>query len=155
MRYDSPIAIARSCEYLLATQRFDRRVYFAYDADESEFFEQLPRLQNTIMQAKTQTEARGARFLLVYAPVKFRVVAPYCQIESKSLLATFHPDDLPQRMERFARDSEIHYINLEAALAAATAKGRLPYFPDDGHWDADGHTIASEAIAEAAQRMRL
>jgi hypothetical protein len=148
-RQDAPSAQRHSCRYTRAKQAGDRTLYFAYDGNESEFYDQLPAAQAEILAAKAAADAAGAGFLLVHATVPFRLAHDLCESAPDSMLREWKVlDDLPQRMQQFAAQHNIAWLDLGPAFRAAIEAGRFPFFPDDGHWDAEGHALAAQAIAD-------
>lgn len=148
-RQDAPSAQRRSCRYTRAKQAGDRTLYFVYDGNESEFYDQLPAAQAEILAAKAAADAAGAGFLLVHATVAFRLAHDLCESAPDSVLREWKAlDDLPQRMQQLAAQHNIAWLDLGPAFRAAIEAGRFPFFPDDGHWDAEGHALAAQAIAD-------
>jgi len=146
---DSAEATRRSCLYSDRSGEM-QRLYFAFegkaltDSDLSE----LEIVEQSWTAAQALCSGGGVGFGLVYVPTKFRVFESACQIGSDTLLAGWKPHDLPERIARFANDSGIPFLDLSPILQAAAADGIASHFPDDGHWNAEGHRLAAHAIAD-------
>jgi hypothetical protein len=59
---------------------------------------------------------------------------------------------LNQLMREFCAGAGISFLDLTPALEKAAASGRAVYFADDAHWNAAGHEIASQQLAEFLAR---
>jgi lysophospholipase L1-like esterase len=59
---------------------------------------------------------------------------------------------LNQLMREFCAGAGISFLDLTPALEKAAASGRAIYFADDAHWNAAGHEIASQQLAEFLAR---
>lgn len=103
-----------------------------------------------IAEAYKLSAARGARFLFVFAPDKFRVYHDFCQFPAQSECPQWTVNDLPERMRRSvaAIAPGAGYLDLTPALVDAAKHGMLPYYSDDIHWTPEGHQVAAEAIAQ-------
>jgi len=143
-REDGPSARGRSC-----VLDGGERLYFAYEERslEPNELEGLEITFDVIRDARRAAEGGGARFLLLFVPVKFRVYEGRC-VESGEIVAGWASNDLPERMRSFAETEGIDFLDLTPPLRAAAAKGRLLYFQDDGHWNAAGIDIAARAVAD-------
>ena len=146
---DSPVARGRRCRYTRSRSPDSDYVYFAYGGwNAPQHRARLPQALATVGEARRTSEAHGARFLLVYIPIKLRVLRPLCELEPGSNIAGWELTDLPDRVRDFAERQGIPYLDLTAALRAAASAGDLVYFPDDGHWNAHGNDVAAGAGAQ-------
>jgi phospholipase/lecithinase/hemolysin len=55
-------------------------------------------------------------------------------------------------MREFCAGAGISFLDLTPALEEAAASGRAVYFADDAHWNAAGHEIAAQQLAEFLAR---
>ncbi|MBI4718925.1 MAG: hypothetical protein HY763_14055 [Planctomycetes bacterium] len=128
-----------------------QRMYFGYDV--SPFSEAelaaIDAALGVVAGAARQCADRGAAFLVVFAPIEFRVYRDLCTFDPQSEPARWAPSDLPERVARWAQGVGVAYLDLTPALREAAARGELVYFLDDGHWTAEGHAVAASAIAQA------
>lgn len=101
-----------------------------------------------LAEARRLSAAQGARFLVVFAPDKFRVYHDFCRYPPESKCSRWTPTDLPERLSRAmeAVSPGIGYLDLTADLAAAVKGGSMPYYSDDVHWSPEGHKVAARAI---------
>jgi hypothetical protein len=51
-------------------------------------------------------------------------------------------------MRSFCAERGIAFLDLTPVLEAAVNGGRNVYFPDDSHWNAEGHDVAAAAVAD-------
>jgi hypothetical protein len=132
-------------------------LYFAYGGNPltSKEIELLEKTQAILQEAQGVSAENRAQFVLVYVPIKYRVYAGLCQFKPGSLAAGWQPNDLPQRMGDWAKANDIPFVDLTAALSSGAERGKLVYFPDDGHWNALGHQVTAKAIAQFLQTERL
>lgn len=103
-----------------------------------------------LILAEAAQMARGldARFVLAFAPAKFRVYDGLCAVAPDNPVATWQLGDLPQRLERAAAQQQLDFIDLTPALRVAASRGELVYHPDDTHWTAVGNRVVGLALAE-------
>jgi len=59
-----------------------------------------------------------------------------------------HDSEIQRRLADWAQAESIPFLDLTPALRAEASRGRELNFKLDGHWNAEGHQVASEAIAE-------
>jgi hypothetical protein len=115
-----------------------------------------------------ELRAAGVRFVVLFVPHKAQVYLPLLQASlppeplARALDATLREPDRPVDLQsllanrlalnglmgEFCAQEGIEFLDLTGALQARVATGRNVYFPDDSHWNAEGHETASEALAE-------
>lgn len=103
-----------------------------------------------IVQTATNLAAnQGAKVLFVYVPDKFRVLRGVLQFPAESKCRTWELNDLPNRVHDTVLKAapEIDYLDLTPLLQDAAKNGTVSYYPDDPHWNPEGHRIAAAAIA--------
>ena len=91
---------------------------------------------------------QGIRFLVVFAPIKYRVYHNLVDVEPVSDLAGWRINDLNERMQNWCRSAGIAYLDLTPALRSAANAGTLVYLLDDAHWTAQGHLVVAREIAD-------
>ncbi len=147
---DRTMAQRRSGQLLPPGSVQQDTMYFAYELHaliDQDWREMLPALA-VIAESRDRAAEAGARFLLVFAPVKFRVYHDLCRFAPETDPARWTVNDLPERIAVWAQERELPFLDLTPALRAAAAGGRLVYFLDDGHWNGEGHAVAAEQIAQ-------
>lgn len=102
-----------------------------------------------LAEFRDEARAHGDRAVVAIAPPSFAVDPEM----AARLLAQFRvtdPDiDAPRRALLAALDAlGLPACDLTPPLAAAVARGESPYFRFDGHWNAVGHRVVAETLAE-------
>ena len=125
-------------------------LYFAYAAQPltEEDRVHLERTQAILRDADRITREAGARFLLAFAPTKFRVYEGLVDFEPGALCAGWRGNELPGLLEAFAGEAGIDWLDLTPVLRAAAERGELVHFEDDGHWSPRGNAVVAEAVGE-------
>jgi hypothetical protein len=92
--------------------------------------------------------AAGGHHLLVLVPSKYRVLHELCRWPPQSVLrdpaANLSP--LRHRLLAWGQAEAVPVLDLTAPFQAAARDGRVPYFADDTHPNAAGHTTMAEAL---------
>ena len=101
-------------------------------------------------QAHKLCHAAGAKFLLVFAPTKFRVYRDFMEFDTHALLRDWVINDLPQKIEAMVYEDlpDVEFLDLTTVFIKQVKQGSLLYFDDDTHWSAEGHRVAASAIAK-------
>lgn len=133
-----------------------QRAYFMYPS------EPWQALQAEALQVAKQVMAReyalcseaGVRFIVAFAPIKYRVYAELMEVEPDSQLAEWAPNDVLARLREAIHDlsPDIEFVDLTGPLVDSARRGELPYFADDSHWSPVGHRVAAKALSEAIER---
>lgn len=101
--------------------------------------------QGYLREAHALTRQAGASFLLIHAPTKYRVYHDRCTWPDDGEGRRWSLSDLPSRLEAFAAEQGMGYLDLTAALRHAATDG-LVFFPDDSHWNGAGQRAAAHAL---------
>lgn len=115
-------------------------------------WEDLQKVATSLDEAYQLALQEGARFMVVFAPVAYRVYHNISEFEDVEGGSTqWLLNDLPHRLHDIVADisPEIDYLDLTPALQSAARKNTLVFLPDDTHWTADGHRIVAETLAQA------
>ena len=56
------------------------------------------------------------------------------------------------RLRGFSADRDITLLDPRFAFQEAKRRGVQAYFPEDGHWNEEGHRVAAEVLARALRR---
>jgi len=86
---------------------------------------------------KRETEARGARFLLLYVP-------------TSNLVDIGQAEEL---LESWARKSETSFVNLRERFFELPESQRIQLY--DGHWTSFGNRVAADIVANFISSNRL
>ena len=103
-------------------------------------------LTDTLREAHSQC-APTVRFVVAYVPRKFTVYGDLVTDKGTALQA-WTRTTLPAELGAWCQEADIRFCDLTPALRKATLDGVQTYHPDDTHWNAEGHRIAAEAVAE-------
>lgn len=118
----------------------------------------LERLRSILAEAHEVSRQRGIRFVVAFAPVKYRVHRGLETFEPSTPEMRDWPfNELPSEVESMvkAMSPEIAFIDLTLPLRAAAAAGVLTYLPDDTHWTGEGQRVAGEAIHDALSALNI
>lgn len=107
-------------------------------------------LTEALRDAHAQSAPMG-RFVVVYVPRKFTVYGDLVT-DKGATLQTWTRTSLPAALGTWCQETHIRFCDLTPALRRATLEGVQTYYPDDTHWNADGHRVAAETIAEFVGR---
>ncbi|MBI4516669.1 MAG: hypothetical protein HY699_12730 [Deltaproteobacteria bacterium] len=146
---DGAEAQRRSCRLRHPYDEEARTLYFGFAAAPLSPAElaSLEIAQHQLLEAQRLSAASGTTLLLAYVPTKFRVYGELCDFAEDAYPRAWTLNDLPVRLEGWARANDIAYVDLTAPLKQAAANGALTYFADDGHWSATGHEVVAKTIA--------
>lgn len=120
--------------------------------------EALEQVRVSLIQASDLCHAIGARFLVVFAPNKFRVYEDFTELDAHALPRDWVINDLPERIEAIvgADIPDGRFLDLTPAMKTHARNGSLVYFPgQDTHWSPEGHSVAATAIGDAITRWKL
>ncbi len=105
--------------------------------------------QDVFQEASRLCADQGVRFVLAFAPIKYRVYRNLIDAESDSEVAGWpEPNDLPERLAQWCVASGIPFLDLTPGLTDASRRGTLTYFLDDTHWTRGGNAAAAGALHE-------
>ncbi|MBK9386729.1 MAG: hypothetical protein IPN34_18090 [Planctomycetes bacterium] len=110
---------------------------------------ELEPIMTCLEGVRAEVEAAGGRYAVVLIPQKIRVLGPYCSAPAGTPVARWEEQlsPLPAHLAAWSARTGTPTLDLTDALRAATARGEVPWFPSDTHWNAIGHSVAAEAIA--------
>ncbi len=152
-RHDKRFGWERSGVLTGPGQLAGERMYFGYDATEISLEDKKAITIGlaVIDEAARICQERGIKLLVAFAPIKYRVYHDMCTFEPGSKASTWMPSSMTDIVASWARDSQIEFLDLTNALRAKAKSGQLVYFLDDGHWNANGHAAAAQAIERFLQ----
>jgi hypothetical protein len=117
--------------------------------------EALKSLRTSFRRAYELCGTVGARFLVVFAPTKFRVYQSFTEFSVHARPRDWVLNHLPKEVQAIVHEElpEAEYLDLTAVFVEQARKGALVYFPGlDTHWSPEGHRVAATAIAEVLTR---
>ena len=116
--------------------------------------EVLEEIRLTLSQAYELCRINGIRFVLVFAPTKFRVYKEFTKFDLQARPRYWVINDLPQRLGAIVRESlpTGEFLDLTPTLIAKARCGSLLYYPNDTHWSPEGHRVAAAAIAQLLRK---
>jgi PAS domain-containing protein len=119
--------------------------------------EELGALKKTgeiIKAAYNLAKSGEARFVVVFAPTKFRVYHDIAKLNPSGDIKNWVVNDLPDRFRKIVADisPDIQYVDLTPALRTSARNNRLVFLPDDTHWSSEGQRVVAHALDEALKR---
>jgi len=119
--------------------------------------EALEQVRGSLIQADKLCNAIGARFLVVFAPTKFRAYKDFTEFAAQAAPRDWVINDLPNRIEAIVRAEtpDGRFLDLTPVLKSYAGNGSLVYFPgQDIHWSPEGHRVAATAIGDVITRWK-
>jgi hypothetical protein len=109
---------------------------------------QWEKTRRTLRTAAAETRAHGARLLLVYVPIKFRVYRDFIDVPPGSEVRDWTLWPLPELFARFCRDEGLACLDLTGPFRDAVRAGGMPHASTDSHWSAEGHRLVADRLTE-------
>jgi hypothetical protein len=131
-----------------------RSLWFLYPAIPLRPFEvkAIKTVRDCLREAASLCNQAEARFIIAFAPTKFRVYGQLCHFERDSECLGWENNDLPNRIGAIADDVGAAFVDLTAPFVEHTkTSDTLLYFANDTHWNAGGSELAAKAIASVIQ----
>jgi hypothetical protein len=128
----------------------DNVLYMYYNQSHTLSEQQIKSLEISkryIQDAQKLTEDAGAKFLLIYVPMKFRVYNELCKFDNDDSGRQWQLNDLRERVMSWCVDHQIPMLDLTTSLKELAEDNGLVYFSDDSHWNARGQEVAAEHVA--------
>lgn len=101
--------------------------------------------QDLLRRMKQETAQRGARFVVFYVPTRVELSPE--EWKNSQIPANFDPYEVDNRLEEICKIEGVEYIDPSERFRAAI-KNRSLYYLHDPHWNAAGHRLAGEILAE-------
>jgi lysophospholipase L1-like esterase len=102
--------------------------------------------EEALLDAQALAASQGAQLVLLFVPTREHAFWPYLQALMPNKDVT-QLDQVDGRLAGFAAEHDIPYFSLLPAFRRAALDGRMVYFPNDGHWNSEGHQLAADEIA--------
>lgn len=147
--------VARNYGIALDENGQERKMYFSDGLRVASLTPQelsgLVKTGEAIKAAYELAEREGARFVVAFAPTKFRVYHDIAKFGGESPAASWLLNDLPDRLRGVVAEisREIQYLDLTPVLKDAARANQLVFLLDDTHWGVAGHRVVAEALDKA------
>ena len=152
-RHDAaPAAQRRAAEFISVGGR--RQTVYFDDPEGPWTPHQWEIATNTLLHARDLTSRSRADLLVVYIPRKFRVYRGYIRTPPNSEVGSWTSNDLPDVLSRWCDEHAIDFLDSTRILRKAVSLGEPVYLQDDVHWNARGHEVVSDAIAQHIRARR-
>ncbi len=105
-------------------------------------------------------QSRGVRLLIIFVPIKVRILAPYVRFRDASDRDHYLPggkldsgSDFGSELAKFSEELGCPFLDMTNALRRRAAEdNRFVYSTDqDSHLDVDGHRVVAQAVEEWTQ----
>lgn len=91
--------------------------------------------------------ASGAKIILLYVPVKYRVYREFITIPPRSPLKTWDGwPSLPKKFMEFCKSASVPCVDLTDRLQQAVREGVDVYALNDSHWSSEGHEVVAAEL---------
>ena len=102
--------------------------------------------RNALAEASAAAHEDGSRFILILAPPKERVYIHLLTDDPEH--APYNTDALFARYKDLGQELGFEVVDLTPPLEEAARAGQRLYFTHDGHWNAAGHALVAQVLAE-------
>jgi len=112
--------------------------------------DEIPHLTAALESYATEVRAAGGSYVVAFIPTKLHVLAPLCEFPAESDLREWdeHLGPLREQLVAWGAESGVPMLDLTPALQTAARDGRMPWYWGDTHWNAEGHRVAAETLAD-------
>jgi len=106
-------------------------------------------ISDSLMDFAGEIRKAGGEYAVVFVPSKLRVLGPLCRFPAGSEISnyTYHLSPLREYLHAWSTRSGIELLDLTEPLQATARTGRIPWFPGDTHWNAEGHAVTAKALS--------
>ena len=105
----------------------------------------------TLRQAAEDCRRHGARFIVYFVPIKFRVYRDSVTFPPGSPCERWLPWDLESQVRALCERAGIPFVSLTGPMRQAAHRGALLYQPADSHWNAAGAAFVADIVAHDAE----
>jgi len=111
--------------------------------------DEIPVVTGALERFAAEIRQQGGEYAVVFVPKKLRALGEACRFRDDSPLRDVKANlgPLRERLHAWSAASGIPLLDLSEPLQAAAAKGTVPWFESDTHWNALGQEIAAEQLA--------
>ncbi|WP_170399588.1 alginate O-acetyltransferase AlgX-related protein [Ruegeria arenilitoris] len=140
-------AMTRSGHFHDAAWSPETAMYFDY-APPERVEARLPYLKELVLQGDALVRQNGSRLLVAHIPMKIDVYRDLLAFPDDSIVQDWAPLELAAKLQTWADENGIEYMDLTPALQQAAADGTLVYFLDDAHWTPEGHQVVAHTVID-------
>ena len=117
----------------------------------------LSEIRNAINEGNKWCQARGIKLLIVYIPIKVRVLAPYVQFVDDHDRDGYLPggkldaeSDFARELVKVCQDAGCSFLDMTDYLRQAAAEDRQTIYSihQDSHLDEGGHAVVARVVGE-------
>lgn len=147
----TPVGVGKPYAIVKDAEGQTHRTYFGHTSEalSAAQLEALDATRNVLQEAHQLCTDRGIRFLVVFAPIKFRVLHGIADFPEKDSGTKFWTvNDLPHRLHQAVSEisTDIPFLDLTPGFRDASKKRVLTFLLDDTHWSPEGHQLAASVI---------
>jgi hypothetical protein len=107
-----------------------------------------------LVEASSLSEVHDARLVVLFVPNREhvywdRIAGLMEDVDIEQL------DEVEARLETICEAHRIDYLNLLPGFRSSASSGQMLYFPQDGHWNEEGHALAATLVYEFLQEQGL
>ena len=120
-----------------------------------EVAEMWRRTEAILSALRREAESSAARFAVFYVPDETEIddrVADLTRQRYGMGPRWWRAGRVFDRLRGFSADRDITLLDPRFAFQEAKRRGVQAYFPEDGHWNEEGHRVAAEVLARALRR---
>lgn len=156
MSWANPAAAAPRAGVFVRPDGSRERVHFLYDGTQvTAGMGAFPELAVFFGDCARDLAKEGAAFAIAFLPMKIAVLHDYCEWPEQSALS--HPrywtSPFADAMSSVCEERGIPFLDTTAGLRQAAAEGRLVFFADDTHVNAQGHAVLADQLAPWIQQL--
>jgi hypothetical protein len=106
-------------------------------------------ISDALLSFAGEIRRAGGEYAVVFVPSKLRVLGPICRFPAGSDLSNYayHLSPLRDYLRDWSTRNGIELLDLTEPLHAMARASRIPWFPGDTHWNAQGHAVAATALS--------
>ncbi|WP_170359740.1 alginate O-acetyltransferase AlgX-related protein [Ruegeria arenilitoris] len=108
----------------------------------------LPYLKDLLLQGDALVRENGGTLMVAHIPMKIDVYRDLLAFPDDSIVQDWAPLELAAKLQTWADENGIEYMDLTPALQQAAADGTLVYFLDDAHWTPEGHQVVAHMVID-------
>ena len=138
--------------HFMDEHRLAQPVFFAPSEIQPVSESRLRKVLIPLAEAAALCREQNIAFVVAFIPEKYRVYHDLSNVTLGSdAIRSWRVSNVPVELGRRLKDLNlgIQYVDLTAALKAASRRGIVTYLPDDTHWTDAGDRVVAEALHEA------
>jgi hypothetical protein len=95
---------------------------------------------------------RGVHVLLVFVPIKFRVMQPFVAFPEGSPCSAWRVWPIAASFGELCASLDVPHLDLTSHAQTAVRQGNMPYAAADTHWTPAGHALVAGLVSEEIER---